>query len=74
MKIDCAQGSILGQRLFTLYVGVLMKAINGGEIVTYVDDSYAIVNGKSLAEVQEKISTIRKNHTKFLKRNMNVCK
>jgi len=55
MKIGCVQGSILGPRLFTLYLGKLVEALKHDEVVTYADDSYVILHGKTLEELQEKV-------------------
>jgi len=67
LKTGCVQGSILGPRLFTLYLGGLVDEINYSQIVTYADDSYVIIDGDTTEEIQEKVSTISTCHVNFLK-------
>jgi len=66
MNIGCVQGSILGPRLFTLYMGKLMEAIKG-DMVSYADDTYVVVNGDTIEQVQSKIKEISKEHIAFLR-------
>jgi len=47
MPIGCAQGSILGPKLFTLYLSELRKHIDG-DLVSYADDSYVVISAKTI--------------------------
>jgi len=67
LKTGCVQGSILGPRLFTLYLGNLAEEIDYTQIVTYADDSYVIVEGNTIEEIQDKVKDISKKHVDFLK-------
>jgi len=67
MDVGCVQGSILGPRLFTLYMGRLMETIKE-DIISYADDSYVVVTGSSMSEIKSKIESTSKEHVAFLKR------
>jgi len=67
MNIGCVQGSILGPRLFTLYLGDLVAKIGYDEVVTYADDSYVIIRGKSITELQQKVKEISTKHVRYLR-------
>lgn len=45
MPIGCVQGSILGPRLFTLYLSNLQEKLNY-PVISYADDSYVVVRAK----------------------------
>jgi len=57
---------ILGPRLFTLYLGELTSAIQHLGAVTYADDSYVILDGTSIEELQHKVSHHSKLHVEYL--------
>ena len=66
----CVQGSVLGPRLFAIYVGKLEKVLkevdNDVEVISYADDSYVIINGMDSNEVVEKAEKLLLRHTAFL--------
>jgi hypothetical protein len=66
MPVGCVQGSTLGPRLFALYMGQLAEEIGHEQIVGFADDTYIIINGKSIKELQQKTDTISTNHVKYL--------
>jgi len=67
MNIGCVQGSILGPRLFTLYMGKLIEAVKE-EVVSYADDTYVVIKAKTDEELKEKVKEVSKQHIEFLKR------
>jgi len=66
MPIGCVQGSILGPRLFTLYLSGLQNSIKHN-LVSYADDSYVIVKADDLENLKLEVKTTTKAHSKFLK-------
>ena len=66
MPIGCVQGSILGPRLFTLYMGRLGEALGDAEVVGYADDTYVIVSGDSLEDILTKTGRISSSHVQYL--------
>lgn len=67
LPIGCVQGSILGPRLFTLYMGGLCEAIGHSEVVGYADDTYVVIGGDSFDDIKEKLKEISKKPVRFLK-------
>jgi len=67
MGIGCVQGSILGPRLFTLYLGALAREIQHDQLVTYADDTYVIITGETLEELKANVQHISRRHVTFLK-------
>jgi len=67
MNIGCVQGSILGPRLFTLYLGKLAEKIDHQDIVTYADDSYVVITGRNMEELKSNVEQISHRHVAFLK-------
>jgi len=55
LNIGCVQGSSLGPRLFTTYVGDIKTAINADHYTSYADDSYVVVKATSLEEAIAKV-------------------
>jgi len=68
MDIGCVQGSILGPRLFTLYLGRLSQILEHQDIVTYADDSYVVVGAKTIQELKAKLEELSKRHVSYLKK------
>ena len=52
------QGSLLGPRLYTIYVNDLPDAITLGNVLMYADDTTIYCTGKSFDEVCLKIEPI----------------
>jgi hypothetical protein len=74
MPIGCVQGSTLGPRLFALYMGRLAEEIGHHQVVGFADDTYIIIQGKNLEELQEKTSVISSKHVQYLESHgMNGC-
>jgi len=67
----CVQGSVLGPKLFSLYLGKLesiLKDINSDtKLITFADDSYVILKGKSDIEVKLLAEKTLAAHVAFLK-------
>lgn len=55
LNIGCMQGSSLGPRLFTTYVGDLKSTINAHHYTSYADDSYVIIVDKTLIKPSKSI-------------------
>lgn len=66
MPLGCVQGSILGPRLFALYMGDLANSIGHQDIIGYADDTYVIINGDSIADVTTKATSISRKHVDYL--------
>jgi hypothetical protein len=67
----CVQGSVLGPRLFSLYVGglesELTKLCSGIKVVSYADDTYVLVTSESWNEIPDKVSRVISAHACFLR-------
>jgi len=68
LKVGCVQGSILGPRLFTLYMSRLPEIFKDEHIISFADDSYVSIAGKSLDSIKAKLETTMVKHNEFLKR------
>jgi len=66
LKVGCVQGSILGPKLFTLYIRGLENLFKETHLVTFADDSYVSVSGNSIEEVRDKIKENLTRHDDFL--------
>jgi len=67
LKVGCVQGSILGPRIFTLYMNELSNLTSNAHLVSFADDTYVSVVGKNLNEVKTKIINKMTEHDDFLK-------
>jgi len=67
LEYDCVQGSILGPKLFSLYIKNVCNHVNGNFITSYADDSYVMVLGESVGELQENLKNCLREHLLFLK-------
>jgi len=68
LKVGCVQGSILGPRLFTLYISHLQSMINEDtSVISYADDTYVSVSAKTLPEVKLKLTEQILRHNEMLK-------
>jgi len=70
LKVGCVQGSILGPRLFTLYMRNLEKILpehQKSKIIAYADDTYVSISGKSITEVKESVIATMSFHDKYLR-------
>jgi len=64
----CVQGSILGPKLFTLYLGELQHKLGpNSNLVSYADDTYVLVSGNSEQEVINNTEVTLKKHIDYLK-------
>jgi len=67
LKVGCVQGSILGPRLFTLYMRSLPVIIGEDiHLIAYADDTYVSVASKSLDEIKTKLETTMTKHDDYL--------
>jgi len=64
----CVQGSILGPKLFLLYLYQLEQKLGQGcTVVSYADDTYVIVCGKSISDTESKVKKTLSKHVSYLK-------
>lgn len=65
----CVQGSILGPKLFTLYLSGLAKILtsNNIDVISYADDTYVIVSDDSIESTVNLTEKTIENHIEFLK-------
>jgi hypothetical protein len=70
----CVQGSVLGPRLFSMYVGKLEKALqevniinNNIKLISYADDSYVVISCESEHEVVRETDKLLQRHVGFLR-------
>ncbi len=66
MPIGCVQGSTLGPRLFALYLGKLAESLEHNEIVGFANDTYVVINGKSIKEIKAKTEALSVKHVNYL--------
>jgi hypothetical protein len=66
LPIGCVQGSILGPRIFALYMGKLAESIEHDDVVGFADDTYVIITGNTTEELVSKTEQISKKHVQFL--------
>jgi len=66
LKVGCVQGSILGPRLFTLYVRGLATLFNDAHLVTFADDSYVSIASDTMDEAKSNLISHLEAHNKFL--------
>jgi len=68
LSVGCVQGSILGPRLFTLYLGELERCLPmNTHIVSYADDTYISTSNKDLEELKTTLSDTMERHDQYLK-------
>jgi len=60
------QGSILGPRLFTLYMRSLPEIFDGSHLISFADDSYVSIPGKDLNIIKTKLEETMTKHDEFL--------
>jgi len=67
----CVQGSVLGPRLFSMYVGELeqfLKSIDANiQVVSYADDTYVLVTTDNLNDIVPITENVIEKHVGFLK-------
>ena len=69
MKIGVPQGSLLGPRLFALYVNDLPSTASTGQIHMYADDTTAFVVSKSVDEATTCLNILSSDIQKWCKAN-----
>jgi hypothetical protein len=71
IPVGVPQGSVLGPKLFTLYTAGLSDLIGGqdehSKIVVYADDSYVIVEGRTVEELRERLKSTLDRHMTWLR-------
>jgi len=65
LELGCVQGSILGPKLFNLYMKDVCKNVNEKHITTYADDSYVLIKGQ-MENLQNKVKTTITQHLRCL--------
>jgi hypothetical protein len=67
----CVQGSVLGPRLFSLYVGglerELVKHCDDIKVVSFADDTYVLVTSNDWKDLPLKVETVLSAHVSYLK-------
>lgn len=67
----CVQGSVLGPRLFSMYVGKLEEALvkinTNIKLISYADDSYVLITGETEDEVVSVTESVVDSHIRFLR-------
>jgi len=65
----CVQGSILGPKLFNLYLGELANKLgsSGVEIISYADDTYVIITALTVSETVKLTEETIIKHIDYLK-------
>ena len=61
VEVGVAQGSLLGPRLFTIYVNDLPEASTSGHIQMYADDTTIYYIGKEVEDIVNKLNEILKH-------------
>jgi len=70
LKVGCVQGSILGPRLFTLYMRNLDKLLPPNlksKIIAYADDTYVSISGPNMEAVKQNLILTMSDHDKYLR-------
>jgi len=62
VPLGCVQGSVLGPKLFNIYMSRVAEHTLGNKLVAYADDSYVIIPGKEKAAIENCVKT----HLDFL--------
>ncbi len=66
LPIGCVQGSILGPRIFTLYMGALSTVL-GSDIVGYADDTYVTIGGMTIEALLDRTKSVSLTHVSYLR-------
>lgn len=66
LLVGCVQGSILGPRLFTLYMSRLAKIFKDAHLVSFADDNYVSVAHHDVKKVKTILENTMTVHDKFL--------
>ena len=69
VEVGVPQGSLLGPRLFTIYVNDLPEATTSGNIQMYADDTTIYYIGKEVEEIVDKLNRILKDLYDWCNRN-----
>jgi len=68
LSVGCVQGSILGPRLFTLYLSELANNLpKETHIVSYADDTYVSLSSENMTDLKPALSNVMLNHDAYLK-------
>jgi len=65
LELGCVQGSILGPKLFNLYMKDVCNNVNEKHITTYADDSYVLIKGQ-MEDLQNEVKTTITQHLRYL--------
>jgi len=67
IQLGCVQGSILGPKIFSLYMKDLPKHVDNNLVTSYADDTYVMVTGSSHQEVIQNAERCLAEHMRYLK-------
>jgi len=62
VRLGCVQGSVLGPKLFNIYMRDVVNHTQGNKMVTYADDSYVIIPGYQ----RDEVTSCVKSHLGYL--------
>ena len=67
LPIGCVQGSILGPRIFTLYMGTLSTVLGCSDVVGYADDTYVTIGGSTIEALLNRTKSVSLTHVSYLR-------
>jgi len=67
VRLGCVQGSVLGPKLFNLYMRKVTDHVDGYHLVSYADDTYVLVTGPTVFDIVKNAEDCIDRHTKYLK-------
>jgi len=66
LTLGCVQGSVLGPKLFNLYMRSVADHVEGNVVTAYADDTYVLVKGDSTEEIISRTKSCISTHLKYL--------
>jgi len=67
LSLGCVQGSVLGPKLFNLYMKDLTSSTLGFKTTTYANDTYVLITGDSHNEIKSNAERCLLSHLEYLK-------
>lgn len=68
INLGCAQGSVLGPKLFNLYMKEVTKNMENAYVTSYADDTYVIVPGSDVNVIKCETEHLLNKHLDYLER------